>query len=569
MTFAENPFRVLGVTIHATRAEIVEQAQNLSFMEPEREKIIDQAQAILTSPQKRIAAEVQLFVAKDFFSTTKILPRLITVDENFAAQKPDSLLTKINKARAKSKFTQIRDADAIRNELKNIRNEIRARIQAELRDMDNDARADFANRLFAEISAKGTFGAVVEDFFDAYRTEMIPFFDEQASQVAALLPKIKINAHPKFLDELATELRSFVKARRPLDKFSIALGTNDFDDSREIFRAVRSTAIDLFNEKNLIDEPLRITRLLEENFSYLPELAAVIRKDVKFLQEAKAQQPSKNFTEALAVVESVQKAMERGLHFADGYEDANLNFYERFFKARHEGALQGLMIRRRYKPDEWQPLNLALTLIYAKMATAMTWTRRADLALELYRTALIYAEASGDKNTIAKIRDDIAELETVIPTKTFLDAMAELKAIKASMERGLHFADGFEQANLDFCENIFRPRHEFTLKRFVIRRDMRLDEWRTLNLAAAVIYAQMAAAMTWARRADLALEFYRKALPYAEASGDAKLIARVKKDVADLTEVNRQIAAQIADNSRSSGCLGVVAAVVAVLWLAL
>lgn len=121
-------------------------------MEPEREKVIERARTILTSPQKRIAADVQLFVAKEFFSTAKILPRLTTVDESFAAQKLDSLLTKINRARAKSKFTQVRDVAAIQSELKNIRNEIRARIQTELRDMNHDARADFANRLFAEIS---------------------------------------------------------------------------------------------------------------------------------------------------------------------------------------------------------------------------------------------------------------------------------------------------------------------------------------------------------------------------------------------------------------------------------
>ena len=560
MTFAENPFRVLGVTIYDTKQAINERAQDLSFMEPEREKIIERAQAILTSPQKRIAAEVQLFVAKEFFSAAKILPRLKTVDENFAAQKPDSLLTQINKARAKSKFPQVRDADAIRNELKNIRDEIRARIQAELHDMNHDARADFANRLFAEISAKGAFGVVVEDFFDAYRTEMSPSFAKTRNQIDALLAKIKVNAHPKFLDELAAELEAFVAASRSLDKFLIALGTNDFVGEK-IFRVVRNAAIELYNEKELIDEPLKITRLLEKKFPHLPKCAERIRKDIKFLTEAQAQQPSKNFTEALAIVESVEKAMERGLHFADGYEDANLNFYERFFKTRHESALQGLMIRRMYKPDEWQPLNLALTLIYAKMAAAMTWTDRPELVLELYRTALIYAEASGDKNTIAKIRDNIAEIESALPTKAFLDAMAELNAIKASMERGLHFADGFKQANLDFCNNVFRPRHEFTLKRFMIRRDMKFNEWQALNMAAAVIYAQMGAAMTWARRADLALEFYQKALPYATTSGDAEITARVKKDVDDLIGV--------VTPRPSSGCLGVVAAVVAVLWLAL
>lgn len=53
MTFAENPFRVLGVTIKATAAAINERADDLSFTEPEREKTIEQARTILISPQKR------------------------------------------------------------------------------------------------------------------------------------------------------------------------------------------------------------------------------------------------------------------------------------------------------------------------------------------------------------------------------------------------------------------------------------------------------------------------------------------------------------------------------------
>lgn len=103
---------------------------------------------------------------------------------------------------------------------------------------------------------------------------------------------------------------------------------------------------------------------------------------------------------------------------------------------------------------------------------------------------------------------------------------------------------------------------------------MKVDEWRTLNLAAAVIYAQMGAAMTWAVRADFALECYEKALPYAQASGDAKIISRVKQDVNEFRQLNAQLAEvkrQIVANSsrRSSGCFSMVAVVVIVVALLL
>ena len=497
----------------------------------------------------------------------KILPRLIAVDKNFSAQKPESLRTKINGARAESKFPQVKDTAAIRDELKNIRYELRVRIQSELRGMNHEARAEVANRLFVAVEAAGTFGVVVEDFFDACRAEMNPFFNERTNHVTALLSKIKINAHPKFLDELAAELEAFADARRPFDKFSIALGTNDFDAGEEIFYAVRSTANDLYNKKHLIDEPLKIIRLLEENFSYLPPLAEVIRKDIEFLQEAKAQQPTKNFTEAIAVVESVRKAMTRGLHFAKGYEVENLNFYERFFKARHEVALHSLMIRRRYKPDEWRLLNLALAMIYSQMAAAMTWTRRADLALELYRTSLIYAETSGDKDMIATIRNDIAEIETSLPTESFLDAQAALDKIQEYMNQYLHFEKGFERANLDFYEEIFKKNCDVLLRGLMLPNTFlrKPKEWKILNARVAAIYLQMGTALTWTRRADLALELYQKALPYAEASGDEKVISLVR----ERRDKWRKIKAQIDYNSRSSGCLSVVAAVCIVLWLAL
>ena len=66
-------------------------------------------------------------------------------------------------------------------------------------------------------------------------------------------------------------------------------------------------------------------------------------------------------------------------------------------------------------------------------------------------------------------------------------------------------------------------------------------EWTALNLKVATIYLHMGTALTWARRADLAFEYFQKALTYAEASGDAELISLVRKRVEEWRDVAKKI----------------------------
>lgn len=421
MSFEQNPFQVLNVSIYDTAATINERADDLSFTEPD-EKAIEQARTTLLNPRKRIAAEVQWFVSKGALSSDSILKWLTVIDKNFSEHKPETLRTKINRARGEAKLPVIKDVGEIKAELKNIRYEIRKMIQDELRTANQKIRVNFANRFVDEVLEAESFGVVVEDFFEVYRLEMNSLFEQTSNQIVALLPKIKINAHPKFIDELTAAVKTFAYARRPLDKFSIALGANDCDDSEEIFYAVREVAVTLFNEKYLIRAPLRIMRMLEENFSHLPKLVELIRKDIKFLQQAEEQQPTKIFLDVKEEFELITESMERDLHFEKGFERANLYFYETVFKVRYEITLNQLIIRRDMKPAEWRFLNFIAAVIYAQMGAALTWANRADLALELYQKALSYAETSGDAKLIARIKKDISKFviikRPVLPAKS-------------------------------------------------------------------------------------------------------------------------------------------------------
>ncbi|MBR0062122.1 MAG: hypothetical protein IJP68_11670, partial [Selenomonadaceae bacterium] len=65
MIFEENPFRVLQVSIYDDKATIIERADDLSFAEPDREKIFDAVRDTLLNPRKRLAAEVAYYVASE------------------------------------------------------------------------------------------------------------------------------------------------------------------------------------------------------------------------------------------------------------------------------------------------------------------------------------------------------------------------------------------------------------------------------------------------------------------------------------------------------------------------
>ena len=206
----------------------------------------------------------------------------------------------------------------------------------------------------------------------------------------------------KFLDELASQVTAFVGARKPLDKFSIALGTNDFKATEKIFREVRATAIALFNEKDLVDEPLIIMRLLEQNFSYLPQPVEEIRKDISFLERTRERRPTKSFAVAMEKFNAIMLSMERELHFEKGFEQANLDFYLHSFRTNCETVIRQEIFRRDMKSEELRLLNTAAATIYLQMGDAELISlarKRVDKWREINDN--IYPNSSGCLSVIA------------------------------------------------------------------------------------------------------------------------------------------------------------------------
>ena len=427
MTFEENPFRVLQVSIYADKATINERADELSFEDPDREEIFEQARMILLNPKKRIAAEIHWFLdnshEEKYYKVedkTSVLD-IFFIDRKYSELDAEEILKQINFARVESKFPAVKDTAAIKSELKDIRYEIRGKIQDFLKEMTRDERIRFATDL-ADLLTVKNIGVIAEDFFECYRLEMTPFLEKTTEQIIKAC-KIKFEFKADFsqffyLAEPA--IKDFVEVIKPLDEMSLKIGTADFHETEKIFYAVRNVAIKLFNEKNLIDYPLRITQMLEENFSYLPPLAEKIRADIKFLikekkllEEAKARLPTQAFLDAKAALDNIQATTDKNLHFEKGFEQANLDFYEKIFKPGLVFDLIRLANNTACKPAELKILKARGAEIYIVVGNAMTWAHRADLAVDCFKKALPYAEASGDAELISLTRKKVDEWQRI------------------------------------------------------------------------------------------------------------------------------------------------------------
>lgn len=293
MTFEENPLNILRVSIYDDKATITARADDLSFAEPDREKIFDAARDILINPRKRLAAEVAYFAQVEIFNVRNIFGELELVDEKFSALNAQELFVKINEAREKSKFPTAQDFAAIETELENIRAEIRGRIQAAVENLPQENYVRFAGELTDRILSKKKFGVVVEDFFVLYSLNMRPFLVNKYEKLRERLEAVKTSTSlkdaftGKNFKNLEAELKSFCEVVTPLNKFSLAKDADDFPETEAALNLFVNFAIDMYNENTFdFPEANSILIMFEKYFSNLPGINETIKNNIENLQKS-------------------------------------------------------------------------------------------------------------------------------------------------------------------------------------------------------------------------------------------------------------------------------------------
>lgn len=125
---------------------------------------------------------------------------------------------------------------------------------------------------------------------DNYEVEAQGFLQKEAENVHRLIQAARESAKSgesavkPLVDKLEGVVRNWDKVAQPIQLSKKARG-KDHEPSNELAYSIRSLAIDLFNEHEMLTQSQRITGLLQELFAELPEVSERVEQDVDALQD--------------------------------------------------------------------------------------------------------------------------------------------------------------------------------------------------------------------------------------------------------------------------------------------
>lgn len=327
----KNPFAVLGVTTRDDRRRIVEQAEEKS-LELDHEAC-QKARSDLTSPRMRLSAEMSWLPgvsprkAEQFVIALQSdpmslrgesgLPTLAqlnllaaafeAVDTDDSADdvaefiqemaylvddlSSEQVLRDINEDRAVSGFPEVKGIDQVEAELSERKRYYRNAIKDALNRLSPASLVEAMTTAVDQITYGGEEHApeLIDDLVDSYAVETQGFLQKEAESVEKLIEtarnsaKSGENAVKPIVDKLIVVARNWDNVAQPIQLSAKARGI-DHDPSHEIAYSIRSLAIDLFNEHDMLDESQRLTELIQELFAELPEVVERVDEDADALE---------------------------------------------------------------------------------------------------------------------------------------------------------------------------------------------------------------------------------------------------------------------------------------------
>jgi hypothetical protein len=340
----KNPFALLGVTTRDDRRRIVEQAEEKS-LELDHEAC-QKARSDLTSPRMRLSAEMSWLPgmsprkAEQFVSVLQSdpmslrgelgLPTLAhlnllaaafeALDTNDSADdvadfiqemaylvddlSSEQVLRDINEDRAVSGFPEVKGIDQVESELSERKRYYRNAIKDALNRLSPATLVEAMTAAVDQVTSGGEEHApeLIDDLVDSYAVETQGFLQKEAEGIEKLVQaarnsaKSGENAVKPIVDKLIVVARNWDNVAQPIQLSAKARGI-DHDPSHEIAYSIRSLAIDLFNEHDMLDQSQRLTELIQELFAELPEVVERVDEDAEALanifrnrEQAKAQE---------------------------------------------------------------------------------------------------------------------------------------------------------------------------------------------------------------------------------------------------------------------------------------
>jgi len=327
-----NPFWTLGATTRDDRRRIVALAEEKSLKLDH--DLCQKARADLTNPRVRLTVEmswlpgvspkkafqlanqiisdpmsvraesglpslahanllVASFTAVDGEDDPEHISEYIQEIANLADELSiDEIMRDINEDRAVAGFPEIKAEDQIEQELKERKRYYRDTIKNTLNRLPPKKLVQAMTMTVESVTDDGEYHApeLIDDLVDSYEVETQAFLQREAENVQKLVQVTRDSAKSgevavkPLIDKLESVVRNWDLVAQPIQVSAKARGI-EHEGSQELAYSIRSLAIDLFNEHNLIAQSQRITRLLQEVFAELPEVMERVEKDADDLDE--------------------------------------------------------------------------------------------------------------------------------------------------------------------------------------------------------------------------------------------------------------------------------------------
>ena len=328
----QSPFAILGVTTRDDRRRIVELAEEKS-LELDHE-VCQKARSDLTNPRNRLSVEMAWLPGVSPRKASQLLENLIhnpmaireesglptlahlnllaaafeAVDGEHDADdlaefimetaylaeelSPEDVLRDLNEDRAVSGFPEVRALDQIEAELNERKRYYRIAIKDALDRLPPMTLIQVMTEAVDGVTSGGEDHApgLVDDLVDSYEVETQGILQKEAENVHKLIKVAREHADSgeaavkPYVDKLDVVARNWDKIAQPIQLSSKARGI-DHEASRALAYEIRSLAIDLFNKHDMLAQSQRLTGLIQELFSEVPEIADRVEEDADALAD--------------------------------------------------------------------------------------------------------------------------------------------------------------------------------------------------------------------------------------------------------------------------------------------
>jgi hypothetical protein len=261
---------------------------------------------------------------------------------------PEDVLRDINEDRAVSAFPAVKTLDQIEIEFAERKRYYRNAIRDALDRLPTTTLIQVMTIAVDGATSGGMVHApaIIDDLVDSYEVETQGILQKESETALALIEDARQGAKLAealgsaakgpaqskdealnlfFVDKIEAVVRNWDKIAQPIQLSSKARGIAH-EPSRELAWAIRSLAIDLFNKHNMLSHSQRLTNLLQELFSEVPDVSERVEQDADALEnisqrrlQTEAIQPVRSLCEiALRKIErSPSSAFQEGQRLLD------------------------------------------------------------------------------------------------------------------------------------------------------------------------------------------------------------------------------------------------------------